>query len=139
MKRTTNFTQCIYRPTISLHIIITTLIYFGLTVSLFAQTPIKVALIGNSTVTADKGWGGRLSYKFQDHVTIYNAAASGRSSKSWYDEGRLPAVLAENPDYIFIEFGHNDQPGKGADRETDPETTFQDYLKIYIDALRFCF
>ena len=23
-----------------------------------AQTPIKVALIGNSTVTADKGWGG---------------------------------------------------------------------------------
>ena len=136
MKRITNFAQCIYRPTISLHVIITTLIYFGLTVSLFAQTPIKVALIGNSTVTADKGWGGRLSYKFQDHVTIYNAAASGRSSKSWYDEGRLPAVLAENPDYIFIEFGHNDQPGKGADRETDPETTFQDYLKIYIDAAR---
>ena len=136
MKRVTNFAQCIYRPTISLHIIITTIIYFGLTVSLFAQTPIKVALIGNSTVTADKGWGGRLSYKFQDHVTIYNAAASGRSSKSWYDEGRLPAVLAENPDYIFIEFGHNDQPGKGADRETDPETTFQDYLKIYIDAAK---
>ena len=79
---------------------ITPLLIFtsSLTIS---QTPIKVALVGNSTVTAEKGWGGRLSYKFQDHVTIYNAAASGRSSKSWYDEGRLPAVLAENPDRFF--------------------------------------
>lgn len=101
-----------------------------------AQTPIKVALIGNSTVTADKGWGGRLPSKFQNHITILNSAVGGRSSKSWYDEGRLPAVLAENPDYIFIEFGHNDQPGKGIERETDPETTFQDYLKIYIDAAK---
>ena len=80
--------------------------------------------------------GGRLPSKFQNHVTILNSAVGGRSSKSWYDEGRLPAVLAANPDYIFIEFGHNDQPGKGADRETDPETTFQDYLKIYIDAAK---
>ena len=45
-----------------------------------AQTPIKVALIGNSTVTADKGWGGRLPSKFQNHVTILNSAVGGRSS-----------------------------------------------------------
>lgn len=39
----------------------------------FSQTPIKVALISNSTVTGSQGWGGRFPSKFQSHVTIHNA------------------------------------------------------------------
>ncbi|MCM8527009.1 MAG: rhamnogalacturonan acetylesterase, partial [Lentisphaeraceae bacterium] len=56
----------------------------------------------------------------------------GRSSKSWLAEKRLPKALASKPDYVFIQFGHNGQPGKGPARETIPATTYKDYLKIYI-------
>ena len=44
-------------------------------------------------------------------------------------------MLRERPDYVFIQFGHNDQPGKG-DRATNPDGDFQDNLRKYIDDSR---
>ncbi len=44
-------------------------------------------------------------------------------------------MLREKPDYVFIQFGHNDQPGKG-ERTTDPNGDFQDNLRKYIDDAR---
>lgn len=96
----------------------------------------KIALIGDSTVTDDSGWGRAFAERFHDDVDVLNFARNGRSSKSWYDENNLPAVLNAQPDYVFIQFGHNDQPGKGLERETDPDTTYRDYLKLYIKAFR---
>jgi len=107
--------------------------------------PIKIALIGDSTVAsypkppADRptltGWGQVFGLYFHESVEIRNHAASGRSSKSFWAEGRWEPVLAEKPDYVFIQFGHNDQPGKG-DRTTDPDRDFQDNLRKYIDGAR---
>ena len=104
--------------------------------------PIKIALIGDSTVAsypkppADRpsltGWGQVFGLYFHESVEIRNHAVSGRSSKSFLAEGRWEPVLAEKPDYVFIQFGHNDQPGKG-DRTTDPGGDFQDNLRKYID------
>ena len=37
---------------------------------------------------------------------------------------------------MLIQFGHNDQPGKGPERETDPATSYRDYLKIYVKEFR---
>ena len=106
---------------------------------------IKIALIGDSTVAsypkppADRptltGWGQVFGLYFHESVEIRNHAASGRSSKSFWAEGRWEPVLAEKPDYVFIQFGHNDQPGKG-DRTTDPDLDFQDNLRKYIDGAR---
>ena len=47
---------------------------------------------------------------------------NGRSSKSFIDEGRWDKVLSliKKGDYVFIQFGHNDEKPK-ADRHTDPE------------------
>jgi arylsulfatase len=107
--------------------------------------PIKIALIGDSTVAsyskppADRpgltGWGQVFGLYFQDLVEIKNHAVSGRSSKSFLREGRWEPVLAGKPNYVFIQFGHNDQPGKG-DRTTDPDGDFQDNLRKYIDDAR---
>jgi arylsulfatase A-like enzyme/lysophospholipase L1-like esterase len=107
--------------------------------------PIKIALIGDSTVAsyvqppADRptltGWGQVFGLYFQDAVEISNHAVSGRSSKSFLGEGRWQPVLAEKPNYVFIQFGHNDQPGKG-DRTTDPDGDFQNNLRKYIDDAR---
>ena len=100
------------------------------------EKEITVALIGDSTVTDHAGWGKALPGRFDDQVKVVNFAVGGRSSKSWYDEKRLPAVLELKPDFVLIQFGHNGQPGKGPKRETDPESTYRDYLKIYVNAFR---
>lgn len=110
-----------------------------------APKPIRIALIGDSTMAsyakppADRpdltGWGQVFGESFDGSVTTLNHAASGRSSKSFLSEGRWEPVLAEKPDYVFIQFGHNDQPGKG-DRATDPQGDFQDNLRRYVREAR---
>jgi pectinesterase len=99
-------------------------------------TTLRVALIGDSTVTDHAGWGKAFAGRFGEEVEVLNFAVSGRSSKSWYDEKRLPQVLEAKPDYVLIQFGHNGQPGKGPERETDPATTYRDYLKWYVGEFR---
>jgi len=106
---------------------------------------IRIVIVGDSTVASyphpppDRpdltGWGQVIGEFFSDCVTILNHARSGRSSKSFIREGLWKPALAEKPDYVFIQFGHNDCPGK-KDRSTDPETDFQDYLRQYVDDAR---
>jgi len=106
---------------------------------------ISLTLVGDSTVaTYDPppqnspqltGWGQVLAEYFDDRVTVSNQAVSGRSSKSFRAEERWAPILEARPDYVFIQFGHNDQPGKG-DRSTDPETGFRDHLRSYVREAR---
>ncbi len=97
---------------------------------------IVVALIGDSTVTDTAGWGAAFADRFGSNVEVKNFAAGGRSAKSWLAEDRLPEVLEAKPDYVLIQFGHNGQPGKGPDRETDPATTYREFLRRYVDEFR---
>ena len=108
-----------------------------ITLAVEAQVePITIALIGDSTVADKSGWGKAFAGRFNAQVTVLNFAVGGRSSKSWYDDGRLPEALAAEPDYVLIQFGHNDQPGKGTERETDPATTYREYLQVYVKEFR---
>lgn len=100
------------------------------------EKDVIVALIGDSTVTDQSGWGKAFAGRFSEKVTVRNFAVGGRSSKSWYDEKRLPKALKAKPNFVLIQFGHNDQPGKGPKRETDPATTYREYLKKYVEAFR---
>ncbi|MDF3129767.1 rhamnogalacturonan acetylesterase [Kiritimatiellaeota bacterium B1221] len=104
--------------------------------TVFGEAPVTVVLIGDSTVTEREGWGKAFAGRFDDQVTVVNHARGGRSSMSWHQEGLLPRALADQPDYALIQFGHNDQPGKGPKLETDPQTTYKEYLTIYIEAFR---
>ena len=101
---------------------------------LLAQTTsepemIRMALIGDSIVSEYaterplRGWGQMLPEFFDSsRVEFFNFAAGGRSSKSFILEGRWQKVLdlEPAPDYVLIQFGHNDNPGKGEARETIP-------------------
>lgn len=71
------------------------------------------------------GWGMALGAHLADDVEVVNAAQSGRSSKSFVDEGHWAALVARvRPgDGVLIQFGHNDEKDDPA-RHTDPETTF---------------
>ena len=44
--------------------------------------------------------------------------------------------MEQKPDNVLIQFGHNDMPGKGPNRETDPATTYREFLKQYVDEAR---
>jgi pectinesterase len=101
-----------------------------------SNAAVKIALVGDSTVNDQGGWGKGFSGSFNSEVEVTNFALNGRSSKSFRDEGAWAPVLASKPDYILIQFGHNDSPGKGPERETDPATTYRANLIRYIDEAR---
>jgi len=97
---------------------------------------VKIVLVGDSTVNDQGGWGKGFSGSFDSQVQVVNLALNGRSSKSFRDEGAWTPALTARPDYILIQFGHNDSPGKGPERETDPDTTYRANLIRYIDEAR---
>ena len=101
-----------------------------------APAKVRIVLVGDSTVTDNAGWGAGFAKLLSDQAECLNHARGGASSKSYYDSGRWKRALATKPDYVLIQFGHNDQPGKGPERETDPATTYRDYLKKYVEEAR---
>ncbi|MBS1876561.1 MAG: hypothetical protein JSU00_25320 [Acidobacteria bacterium] len=97
---------------------------------------VKIVLTGDSTVNDEGGWGTGFAARFGPEVFVVNLAKNGRSSKSFRDEGLWMPIASSRADYVLIQFGHNDVPGKGADRETDPETTYRANLARYVDEVR---
>ncbi len=96
----------------------------------------RIALAGDSTVTERQGWGSGFANLLRPGVTLSNHARGGRSTKSFVDEGHWERVLSERPDVVLIQFGHNDAPGKGPDRETDAFTTYRENLSRMVDEAR---
>ncbi len=80
-----------------------------------------------------RGWMMMIAPMFKEGVAINNAASSGRSSKSFRDEGRWKKVIdqVKKGDYVFIQFGHNDAKTDTA-RHTDAPTTFRQNLLDYV-------
>ena len=103
-----------------------------------------VHYIGDSTVARNNihsypqtGMSQALSLYLKESVTVRSYAQNGRSTKSFLDEGRFGPVEAamEPGDFLFIQFGHNDEKDDPA-RHTDPETTFRENLLLFIRAAR---
>jgi len=83
------------------------------------------------------GWGQALpAFLGPRCYAVANIARSGASSKSFIELGLLDRILADIAagDHLLISFGHNDE--KSDDRHTDPYTTYQEYLSMYIDGAR---
>lgn len=86
----------------------------------------------------ETGWGMALPFFLHKEVTVANHAVNGRSTKSFLDEGRLDAILATiGPgDLLLVQFGHNDQKVTDASRYTEPWSTYQDNLRVYVEGAR---
>ena len=97
--------------------------------------PVKIVLVGDSTVATGGGWGPGFCKVMTPNVTCVDLALNGRSTKSFVDEGAWTKALAEKGDYYLIQFGHNDQ--KPAEKlHTDADGSFQTYLKRYCADVR---
>ncbi|MFH1716063.1 MAG: GDSL-type esterase/lipase family protein [Planctomycetota bacterium] len=107
-----------------------------------AETPLRLAIIGDSTVCEYpsehpcRGWGQYIQSYFNDTVDVINLAKSGRSTKTFINEGLWAKTLEARPDVLLIQFGHNDSHGPDRPESTDVATDFQDYLRRYIDEAR---
>ena len=100
-----------------------------------------IFLAGDSTVKTYEdgqyigGWGQFLSLFLGEEVVVKNAAHGGRSSRSFINEGRLYDIEGSNytfsqnggnsigdeivaGDYLFIQFGHNDDASKLSNYQT---------------------
>jgi lysophospholipase L1-like esterase len=80
---------------------------------------ITVFLAGDSTVTDQarepwNSWGQMLPRFFKTGVAIANHAESGESLPSFLGEKRFEKIISviKSGDYLFIQFGHNDQKDK---------------------------
>ena len=116
--------------------------------SIFGQTPVaadplRIVLIGDSTVCnyppqrPDRGWGQFIEERFREGtVKVINLAVAGRSTKTFIQEGRWKAALAEKPDFILIQFGHNDSHAPDKPEATNAATDFKDNLRRYVDDSR---
>lgn len=100
---------------------------------------IKVYLIGDSTMSVkqisnypETGWGMPFAYFFDESVTVDNRAQNGRSTKSFMTEGRWKSVTGslKAGDYVFIQFGHNDEVKTKKTYTTEEE--FKNNLGKYV-------
>lgn len=91
---------------------------------------IKVWMAGDSTMAfkevkayPETGWGMPFAYFFDSTVTVENIAKNGRSTKTFISEKlwqRITGGLQEG-DYVFIQFGHNDEAKEKVERYTTPD------------------
>jgi lysophospholipase L1-like esterase len=91
---------------------------------------ITVWLAGDSTMSIkeikaypETGWGMPFAYFFDSTVSIKNIAKNGRSTKTFISEklwDNIEKNLQEG-DYVFIQFGHNDESKEKVERYTTPE------------------
>lgn len=131
-----------------------------------ANSAIKVHTIGDSTMAEyaesnpKRGWGMFLGAFFDPNfVTVNNAGHSGMDTRQFYlkDWAGVKAAMNEG-DYLLIQFAHNDEGviTYGVDnlelaeycktlkadsvlsdvRGTNPQTTFRDYLRLFISEAR---
>ena len=97
-----------------------------------------IYVIGDSTVEDNKppfrGWGWALPRFCAEGVQVKNHALSGRSTRSFLDEGLFEPVREgmQPGDVLLIQFGHNDEKAD-AERHTDPESSYQEKLAVYCD------
>src|SRR5262249_35809366 len=101
--------------------------------------PVRIVIIGDSTVCdypktqPTRGWGQFIEERFKEGtVKVMNLAASGRSTKTFIQEGRWEKALLEKPDYVLIQFGHNDSHAPDHAEATDAGTDYKDYLRRYV-------
>jgi lysophospholipase L1-like esterase len=75
---------------------------------------------------------------FNDEIIIENHAVNGRSTKSFISEGRWQAVYdsLKPGDYVFIQFGHNDQKENDSSRYTNPHTAYRYNLIQFVEQTR---
>ena len=111
-----------------------------------SKKQISIYTIGDSTMAdkinpdenPERGWCQVLPQFLNDNVLVKNHAVNGRSTRSFIDEKKWDAVYHQlkKGDYVFIQFGHNDQKKNDPERYTNPTTAYRNNLIKFIKETR---
>lgn len=129
-----------------MRLLVTAFFILALAVVLNAQKrPVTIFLAGDSTMAMkqpdkrpETGWGEMLGQYFKDGtVKIDNRAMNGRSTKTFISEGRWQSIVddLQKGDYVFIQFGHNDESKEKGERYTPPED-YRKNLTRFVEEVR---
>ena len=122
---------------------VSAVLFFSMAFMLPEKKKIKVWLIGDSTMSVkeikaypETGWGMPFAYFWDSAVTIDNRAKNGRSSKSFVTEKLWQPVVdnLQEGDYVFIQFGHNDESKDKGDRYSTPEEFKTNLIKYVTES-----
>ena len=98
-----------------------------------SATKVSIELVGDSTQTESAGYGLGFCANLTADVACINKAKGGASTKTYLLEGYWEKALAAKPDYMLIQFGHNDEESKEHQtRETNLQTEYPVNLKRYV-------
>ncbi len=109
-----------------------------------AATP-RVFIAGDSTASAypperapRQGWGMQLQPYLADGVEVRNHAQSGRSARSFIEQGWLDAIAQElrAGDVLLIQFGHNDAKVEDPARYSEPTAEYPSWLMRHVELAR---
>lgn len=90
----------------------------------------QILMAGDSTMAIkepkdypETGWGVPFATFFANDVTVFNLAKNGRSTASFRTEGLWQQIMdrCHQGDYVFIQFGHNDEVSTKATYTTPAE------------------
>lgn len=107
------------------------------------EKKITLWMIGDSTMSIkeqrawpEMGWGVPFAHFFDSTVVVSNHARNGRSTRTFMTEGLWMKVYdnIRPGDYVFIQFGHNDEVPAKASATTPQE--FRENLEKYVSASR---
>ena len=99
-------------------------------------TTVRIELIGDSTQTNNAGYGRGFCANLTALIDCVNMAHGGASTKTYRADGFWAKSLATKPDYMLIQFGHNDM--ESADH-LPRQTTMAEYeqnLRQFVDEAR---
>ncbi len=116
----------------------------GASAPLVAGSPgvIRIAIASDSTAATwkaprpERGWGQFIGEDFDRQVEVENFAKPGRSTKTFLEEGLWAKVIASRPNYILIQFGHNDSHSPEHHEHTDPNGLYTVLLRRFVKEAR---
>ncbi|PAY18023.1 hypothetical protein CKO51_18670 [Rhodopirellula sp. SM50] len=91
------------------------------------EETVVVGLIGDSTVAVQSGWGPAFAERFDRRAKILNYAKNGATLQAL--SKKLDELVRLKPDYVLIQFGHNDQ-------KRYDTTVYSDHLRSYVQRIR---
>lgn len=113
----------------------------GLLLAACASTPpkegVRITLVGDSTQTERQGYGTGFCANLTAMADCINRAKGGASTKTYRRDGLWDTAQWPKPNYMLIQFGHNDvQTASHGDRETDLVTEYPAKLRRYVSEAR---
>jgi lysophospholipase L1-like esterase/mannose-6-phosphate isomerase-like protein (cupin superfamily) len=107
--------------------------------------PLRIVIAGDSTASdydasrwPRRGWGQELPGWFDASVEVRNRAQSGRSARSFIEQGWIYDVARDlrAGDLLLIQFGHNDEKRDDPARYNEPQQAFPLWLRQYLTLAR---